>query len=359
MLLNSLSEEDRREVGEDEGLNGCYQQLQEEHEDREAHRYRNKGYTGHRVEVREDEDQQNDAQDNGMSRENVREQTNGQGRGLDQQVTQHLDRHQNELDTGRYAGRVENMAPEITVGFGQHHHKENQGEQQSYRDIAGEVETEGQQTQQVIDPDKKEQGQQQGHELHIALTQIGFGHIVLNETDHRLQCVLESGRRGLRTVAAVFFGHIGHQHQQDDHGKEQTKNILGNADVERRAGIAHMSLLILIQRTGGIRQVDLAFVELEILSVALHHRMTVVKGGTHKHVEAAVDQDHGKRNGNMGRFRGFFIQGKQVPVVRVADMTEDFTFDIQTLFLTLVRGSVLFRPQNPRGEDEGKNGQKY
>ena len=121
-LLYSLTDKYCRQVGEDKGLDGRNQELQEKHKDREGKRYRYKAPPGHLTQRAENEDHGYDAQDHDVPRQHVGKKTDHQGHRLDEQ-RDHLDRYQQELNAQGYARRIEQVAPEMFVTVEYHHQK--------------------------------------------------------------------------------------------------------------------------------------------------------------------------------------------------------------------------------------------
>jgi len=76
-FFNCLANEYGRQVCEDEGLDGCYQQFQEEHKDGKCNRYNGEAPTCYLAHSTKNEDHKYHAQDNDMARQHIGEQTPG------------------------------------------------------------------------------------------------------------------------------------------------------------------------------------------------------------------------------------------------------------------------------------------
>ncbi len=133
----------------------------------------------------EDENHEYHAQDHDVTGQNVCKQTDGKCDGLYKQGDD-FNRHQQQLDAEGHARRIQQVAPEVLVGAHQHYDEGYNREAKRHGDIAGEVEAEGQQAQQIVDPDKEEQRQQQRHVLHVLIAQRWLGHLIADEGDNRL-----------------------------------------------------------------------------------------------------------------------------------------------------------------------------
>ena len=119
-VFNGLTNEHRREVGKDEGLNGCYQQFQEEHEDGEYHRHRRETPAGNWAHGSEDEDEHHYAKDNDVARQHVGEQSDSKCDRLNEKGD-NFDRDKQELNAQWNARGIEKVTPEVLVGIYQQH----------------------------------------------------------------------------------------------------------------------------------------------------------------------------------------------------------------------------------------------
>jgi len=138
--LSDLADEDRREEGEDEGLQERHQQFQQVHEGHE-----DEGHDGPYAcardafaRIAEDEDQAHQREDDGVTGGDVGEKSDEQGEGLDDQARQ-LDGDEEDLDGGGHVGHPENVGPVVLVAAEVDDQEGDDGQHDGDRDVAHHV----------------------------------------------------------------------------------------------------------------------------------------------------------------------------------------------------------------------------
>src|SRR6218665_131612 len=158
MITDRLCDEYRCQVGEDESLDECHQDLDHIYEYSKSNRYRSEGNTCCLRHFCKDEDQAHKAQDDDVTRSHVCKKTHDQGEWLGE-YTEQLHRQHHDLNRNRHTREPEDVTPEMAVGAEQDHYKGNDTEYSSESDITCYVCRAGDQTKKGIDQDEEEQGQ--------------------------------------------------------------------------------------------------------------------------------------------------------------------------------------------------------
>ena len=121
-----------------------------------------------------------------MAGHHVGEQPYDQSEGLNE-YAQEFHQHEDGFYKTRNARRVEDMTPVVAVAAEQDHHEGYEAQHHGKGDIAGYVGCAGDQTENIVDQDKEENGEQVRQVFIGLVAQVGFRYFVAYEGDNGLQ----------------------------------------------------------------------------------------------------------------------------------------------------------------------------
>ena len=121
--LKSLSDENRRQISEDESLNECNQYFDQVNEYSEQDRQRGKAPAGHCAHGPKYENQRDETENDDVPGYHVGEQTDYQGKGLCENTQQFYREHDQHPYHHRNTRIPEYMSPEMFVGAEDDHKK--------------------------------------------------------------------------------------------------------------------------------------------------------------------------------------------------------------------------------------------
>ena len=137
MIFGSLTNENRRQVGEDERLDESYQYFDHENENRKRDRDRCETPTGTLAQRAKDEDEGDQTDNDNVTRQHICEKTNYKGKRLCKNA-KYLHRYHYKLNTERNR-RIKYMTPKMLVSTKHDDQEGNHPKNSSKSNVAGNV----------------------------------------------------------------------------------------------------------------------------------------------------------------------------------------------------------------------------
>jgi len=321
--LESLADEDRRQVGKDECLYERNQYFDQVNEDGQQDEKGGSAPSQGRIHGTEYKDQNNKAENDDVPRDHIGKKTYDQREGLCKDPHD-LHRYHDWLDTEGY-GRVGDMSPVMFVGAEEDHHEGNDAQDRSECYITGHIGRSGNQADEVIDQDKKEDGQQERHVFLVTGSQVGFTHFIPDKHDDGLHGILEAGGGCLYALSIfIFTGNLAHDQDQQQDGDQHLYGIASQGKIIYLNGC--------VRDGGGVDREDLPYpvnegIQLVLLLVLLIHQlvavvydMPVFEVGRH---EGGPSFCRGIEDDGQGDGDRLLIKCKEMKFMGVGDVLQD------------------------------------
>ncbi len=257
-----------------------------------------------------------------MASRDVGEKPNHQGKWLSKNTDYFHWDHDQQHHFG-HAGHVKNVPPVIFAARNGGQDQGENGQSESKGNVARGIGPGGQQAQQVVDPDKEEQGKQIGHKAPVVLfPDVGDDHPVANEKDERLQECLQPAWRLAGPLSVGLAHRCEHQHQNDATQKHGSY-VLGEGEVQ---------YLLLVGFS------DVAMIQ-AINSIAYYYLIPpVVERAGHKYVQMAIGEQNDRQwEGGVVFFAiGIFVI-KKMPGVIIGNVMKDHPLGVKLTFVRWIR----------------------